>query len=49
MNFINNEKENTEDNSVLLRASLFKLIASVSKTREQEFNNAMGFSYKKIF
>ena len=33
MKFINNEKENTEDNSVLLRASLFKLInSSVSKT-----------------
>lgn len=33
MNFINNEKVNTEENSVLLRASLFKLInASVSKT-----------------
>ena len=33
MNFINNEKVNTEENSVLLRASLFKLInASLSKT-----------------
>ena len=33
MNFMNNKKVNTKENSVLLRASLFKLInASVSKT-----------------